>query len=64
MDLNEGPIDCYVRAVLGAALLALPFLGVRPALGYFGVLLLVTGAAGVCPLYSALGWTTRSADTG
>ncbi|MBK7456038.1 MAG: DUF2892 domain-containing protein [Anaerolineales bacterium] len=57
MKLNESNIDRMVRVVAGIALI---FLGVGGTLsgttaivaGVLGVILLLTGAAGFCPLYA------------
>lgn len=52
---NVGPIDRVARVVLGALLLSLAFAGPRTAWGYLGLIPLVTGMLGTCPLYSLLG---------
>ncbi len=57
--VNVGTVDRIGRIVLGTVLLSLLFVGPRTAWGLFGVVLLVTGAMGVCPLYRALGFTTH-----
>lgn len=58
MTHNEGTIDRAVRIVLGLALLALVFVGPSSWLGLVGVIPLVTGIAGFCPLYRMLGVRT------
>jgi hypothetical protein len=60
MDFNENAIDRSVRVAVGVAVLALPFVGVQTPLAYLGLFPLITGVVGACPLYSVLGWTTRS----
>ncbi len=52
---NMGPIDRTIRILIGVALLALVWTGPQTAWGYIGLLPLVTGAAGYCPLYAWLG---------
>jgi hypothetical protein len=47
-----------VRIVLGAGLLALVFLGPQTPWGFVGVVPLVTGLVGFCPLYRLLGLST------
>jgi hypothetical protein len=59
---NVGGIDKVVRIVAGAALLALTFVGPFTATlypwGLLGIVPLVTGLVGWCPLYSILGIKT------
>jgi len=52
---NEGSIDRAVRIVLGLVLLSLVFVGPKTWLGLLGLVPLLTGALGSCPLYSLLG---------
>lgn len=63
---NEGNVDRAIRVVLGVGLLALPF--AAPDLswnvvGYLGVVPLVTGLVGTCPIYMLLGISTCPVDT-
>ena len=55
---NEGKIDRALRVILGAALIALVFVGPQTAWGWVGVVPLVTGLIGNCPVYSLLGINT------
>lgn len=59
---NVGGIDKVLRIVGGAALLALtfvgPFTGTLYPWGLVGIVPLVTGLIGWCPLYSILGIKT------
>ena len=55
---NEHTIDCALRVLLGLGLLAIAFVGPKTPLGYLGIVPLVTGLVGTCPLYSALGLST------
>jgi hypothetical protein len=62
-EKNVGMIDRVVRIILGIALLALFALNmVATPWSYLvlliAVILLVTGAAGTCPLYSLIGMNT------
>ncbi len=59
--INEGTLDRGVRIVLGLVLLALVFVGPRTPWGWLGLLPLVTGLVGYCPLYSLLGVRTCAA---
>ena len=58
--LNLGTADRVLRAVLGAAALGLVFAGPRSAWGYLGLVLLGTAIVGFCPIYAALGVSTRN----
>ena len=55
---NEHMVDRTVRVLLGIALLALYFTGPKTAWGLIGIIPLVTGVAGSCPLYTLLGIRT------
>ncbi len=55
---NEGTIDRAVRVVLGLALLSLVLVGPHTLLGLVGLVPLLTGAVGYCPLYRVLGIRT------
>ena len=55
--VNEAPIDRTVRVLFGIGLLALAFSG-QSAWGYLGVVPLVTGLVGSCPVYTLLGLNT------
>lgn len=55
---NLGGIDRAIRILAGAALLALVFVGPQTALGYLGLVPLLTGVIGFCPAYCPLGLST------
>jgi hypothetical protein len=57
---NEGHLDRGIRVVLGLALLTLVFVGPRTLWGLLGLVPLVTGLVGSCPLYRVLGKSTCS----
>jgi uncharacterized membrane protein YecN with MAPEG domain len=62
MTYNEGTLDRVLRFGVGLLLVALAFLGPRAWwLGIVGVVLLVTGLIGHCPLYRVLHIRTRRA---
>lgn len=54
---NEGTVDRVLRIALGLALLFIAITG-RGAWGYIGIVPLLTGALGTCPVYSILGINT------
>ena len=55
---NLSGADRVVRVLLGLALLSLVVIGPTTAWGYLGLVLVVTGLLGRCPLYAALGIST------
>ncbi len=58
MKTNEGTFDRALRVIVGLALIALAATGQVGAWGYIGVVPLLTGALGMCPLYAILGINT------
>lgn len=58
---NEHPIDRGIRVALGLALLALVFVGPHTPWGWIGLVPLLTGLLGTCPLYSLVGIDTCAA---
>ncbi len=63
MPHNESPADRIVRAIVGAVLLALVFVGPRTPWGWLGLVLLLTALVGSCPLYTILGISTSHPRT-
>jgi hypothetical protein len=60
---NESPVDRIVRVVVGILLMILGF-GVISGiwgvvLGVVGLIPLLTGAVGFCPLYTIIGMSTK-----
>jgi hypothetical protein len=58
MKTNSGTLDRTLRIVAGLALIALAATGTVGLWGWIGVVPLLTGAIGNCPLYSVLGINT------
>lgn len=58
MKPNEGMIDRALRVVAGLGVLSLAFIGPQTPWGYIGLVPLITGLVGICPLYSILGINT------
>ena len=56
--INIHQIERGARVVVGLALLGLALAGTIGAWGYIGVIPLVTGLSGTCPLYTMLGFST------
>lgn len=62
MTHNEGTIDRVIRVVLGLALLSLIFVGPHTWFGLVGLVPLVTGVVGFCPIYRLFGLRTRAGN--
>lgn len=57
---NTGKIDRIIRIIVGVLLVGNVFTGLQTPVGWIGVILIVTGIFGICPLYSLLGINTKS----
>jgi len=55
---NEGTIDRILRVIVGLALIAIVFVGPKTPWGWVGLVPLLTGLVGTCPLYTILGVRT------
>lgn len=55
---NEGTLDRTLRVIAGLALISLVFVGPQTPFGWIGVVPLITGLVGWCPVYSLLGLNT------
>ena len=58
MKVNEGALDRGLRIVGGLGVLSLAFWGPETPWAFLGLVPLLTGAAGYCPLYAAFGFDT------
>ena len=58
MNANVGGIDKILRVIVGIVLIGLAALGIVGAWGWVGVVPLLTGLLGRCPLYPLLGINT------
>ncbi len=56
--LNESLTDRVLRIVLGLIGLYLVFFGPKTPWGWFGLIPLVTGIVGYCPLYTVFKYST------
>jgi len=61
---NESSIDRVIRVVLGLVLLSLVVVGPKTMWGLVGVVPLLTGLFGFCPLYRLVGISTCHAPQG
>ena len=59
MAVNTGMVERFIRVLLGAAILSLAFIGPQSPWAYLGIIPILTGLSGWCPLYSLLGISTR-----
>lgn len=58
MKLNEGTVDRVLRVLVGIIILSMAFVGPKTPWAYLGIVPLLTGAIGFCPLYAILGINT------
>ncbi len=58
MSCNVGTVDRVIRVIVGVVLIGLALVGPKTPWGWIGVIPLVTGLIGYCPLYSLLGIRT------
>lgn len=58
MTRNEGTLDRALRIIAGLVLISLVFIGPQTPWGWIGLVPLVTGLVGMCPIYSILGINT------
>ncbi len=60
---NEHKIERAARVVIGIALLSIVFVGPQSMWGLIGIVPLLTGLLGSCPLYTVLGMSTCPMET-
>jgi glyoxylate carboligase len=58
MKSNVGGFDKILRIIAGAGLIGATAAGLLPVWGYIGIVPLVTGLMGWCPVYPILGLST------
>ncbi len=58
MRVNESGMERVVRVLAGLIILSIVFVGPQSWWGLIGLVPLVTGLAGNCPVYSILGIST------
>ena len=58
MKSNEGKLDRILRIIAGLAILSLCLIGPKTLWGLVGIVPLLTGLVGYCPLYQVLGLNT------
>ena len=57
---NTGKLDRIIRVIVGALLVGNVFTGLQTPVGWIGLILIVTGLFGTCPVYSLIGINTKS----
>ena len=65
MKINEGGLDRGLRVLVGLGVLTLAFVGPKTPWAFIGLVPLLAGLVGYCPLYSLIGLNTcpaRKAD--
>ena len=58
LPVNEHPVERGVRVGAGVLLVVLAMTGTIGVWGYLGVVPILTGALGSCPLYTVFGFST------
>lgn len=58
---NESVAERVIRIVLGFALISLAFIGPKTPWAYLGIVPVLTGFIGSCPLYTVFGFSTCAA---
>lgn len=58
LNRNEGVLDRALRVVVGLAILSLAFVGPKSPIAYIGLIPLLTGVVGYCPIYHLIGVNT------
>ena len=62
--VTEHPIERVVRVLVGLGIVSLVFIGPKTPWGCLGVVPILTGTAGLCPLYTVLGISTCPKKSG
>ena len=57
---NLGMVDRVIRVVVGLILVGNVYAGLQTPIGWVGLILILTGALGICPIYALLGINTKS----
>jgi hypothetical protein len=60
---NEHTVERVIRVLAGFGLLSLAFIGPKTPWGYIGLIPIVTGLSGTCPLYTIFGISTCKKST-
>lgn len=55
---NEHKVDRIIRVVVGLAIVSLAFVGPQTPWAFLGLIFVVTGLVGFCPIYRIFGFST------
>jgi hypothetical protein len=58
LNTNECATDRLLRVLVGLALIAIVFVGPQTPWGWLGLIPLITGVVGFCPVYRLFGINT------
>ncbi len=58
LPANESTLDRTIRVIVGVVLLSLVFVGPKTLFGLIGLVPLMTGLLGSCPIYAMFGMST------
>lgn len=56
--VTEHPAERVLRVLVGLGAISLVFVGPKSPWGWLGLIPVLTGATGLCPLYTVLGIST------
>ncbi len=57
---NVGKVDRIIRVIVGIILVGNVFTGLQSPIGWIGLILILTGLFGTCPVYSLLKLNTKN----
>ena len=58
MPINEGGLDRVLRVIAGLGIISLAFVGPQTPWAWLGLVPLLTGLVGFCPVYALFGIRT------
>jgi hypothetical protein len=58
LQVTEHPAERILRVLVGLGAISLVFVGPKSPWGWLGIIPVLTGATGLCPLYTLLGIST------
>lgn len=58
LQVTEHPVERVLRVLVGLGVISLAFVGPKTPWAWLGVIPVLTGATGLCPLYTLLGIST------
>lgn len=58
LQVTEHPVERVLRVLVGLGVISLAFVGPKTPWAWLGIIPVLTGATGLCPLYTLLGIST------